>query len=620
MPTLVGRLCRRAIGPAFLASLLIGLGAVPAFASPRRSVTVKGTLEVRHADDFGHGHSQHWYTLRTAKGRLALDVSGNELESLGGATLRVTGRQFGKTLKAGGKGSVKVVSSSTVVAGPQTKNVLVIMFTFSNNSTQPWTQTYANGVVFTNSSSIAAYYNEQSYGQLTMTGTVTPWLSIPNDNTSCQYGAWASAANTAAQNAGFTLSNYTNYVYAFPNTGSCGWAGLAYLPGSQSWTNGELDLRVVGHELGHNFGVHHANSYSCSVGGSRVWLADPANCSSSEYGDPFDIMGSSSTRHADNFHLAQFGFFGAGDKQDVTASETYSLGVVDQSASAPKVLRVARGATGWYFYLEYRQPFGAYFDNFGPTDPAVNGVTIRMGYDYSSLTQSQLLDATPATSTYADAPLAVGRSVTDPTSNVTFTNVSESSSGAVVNISWGTDTLKPTMPGNFQATSVSAASVGLSWTGSSDNVGVAGYRVFRAGNTIPLVTTTSTSFTDTGLSSATTYSYTVVAYDAANNVSDPASASATTSAVDVTPPSAPGTLTGTKKNGRIQLRWGPASDNVAVGGYRVYRNGVLVATVGAGVLTYTDRPPRGSMSYVVHAYDTSNNLGAASNTVTMALR
>jgi chitodextrinase len=376
---------------------------------------------------------------------------------------------------------------------------------------------------------------------------------------------------------------------------------------------------VIGHELGHNFGVHHANSYSCTAGGVRVWLSDPANCTSSEYGDPFDIMGNSSWRHEDNFHLAQLGFFGSSDKQDVTTGGQYSLGVVDQSTSTPKVLRVARGATGWYFYLEYRQPYGTYFDNFSSSDPAVNGVTIRMGYDYSSMTQSQLLDTTPGTSSYSDSSLGVGRSVTDPTTNVTFTNVSESSTGAVVNISFGVDTVKPTAPGNLQANPTSGSSVSLTWTASSDNVGVAGYRVYRDGGSTPIASPTSPGYTDTGLSAQTTYSYSVVAYDAQNNVSDPSTASATTPLVDTTAPSAPGTLTFQKlSGGKFKLSWGAASDNVQVRGYMVYRNNALLVTLAGATLTYTDRPPKGTISYYVVAYDTSNNLGPASNVVTVA--
>jgi chitodextrinase len=378
-----------------------------------------------------------------------------------------------------------------------------------------------------------------------------------------------------------------------------------------------MQLRVIGHELGHNFGDHHASSMNCTESGARVWVSAPANCTSSEYGDPFDIMGSASTRHANNYHLAQMGFFSSADKQDVSTSGTYQLGVADVSSSTPKVLRLSRAGTGMYFYLEYRQPYGSYFDNFGSTDPAVTGVTIRLGYDYSNLSQSQLLDTTPSTSSYSDAPLGAGRSVTDATANVTFTTVSVSSTGASVQVSFGPDSQKPTMPGSFNATPTSSSTMSLSWTASSDNVAVAGYRLSRGGNLI--ATLTSTSYTDTGLSPNTTYNYSVVAYDAANNVSDPATKSATTPGVDVTPPSAPGTLTYQKMSGgKAKLTWGAASDNVKLGGYRLYRNGVLYKSLSATTLTYTDRLPKGTTTYFVLAYDSAGNVGPGSNSVTVS--
>ena len=88
----------------------------------------------------------------------------------------------------------------------------------------------------------------------------------------------------------------------------------------------------------------------------------------------------------------------------------------------------------------------------------------------------------------------------------------------------GGDTTPPTAPTNVAATVTTATSVSLSWTASTDNVGVAGYDVYR-GSTL-VGTTAGTTFTDSGLSPATAYTYTVKAYDAAGNLS-PASSPVT---------------------------------------------------------------------------------------------
>src|SRR5207302_947154 len=96
------------------------------------------------------------------------------------------------------------------------------------------------------------------------------------------------------------------------------------------------------------------------------------------------------------------------------------------------------------------------------------------------------------------------------------------------------DATPPTVPTGLTANAVSSSQINLSWTASSDNVGVSGYRVYRGGTQIG--TPGTTSFTDTGLAASTTYSYTVAAYDAAGNVSAQSSpASATTPA----PPTQP---------------------------------------------------------------------------------
>src|SRR5204863_3524090 len=89
------------------------------------------------------------------------------------------------------------------------------------------------------------------------------------------------------------------------------------------------------------------------------------------------------------------------------------------------------------------------------------------------------------------------------------------------------DTTPPSTPTGLVAAPAGATAINLSWSPSTDNVGVTGYIVKRNG--IQVATPTATSYADAGLSSATTYSYTVAARDAAGNVSsESASVSATT--------------------------------------------------------------------------------------------
>ena len=86
------------------------------------------------------------------------------------------------------------------------------------------------------------------------------------------------------------------------------------------------------------------------------------------------------------------------------------------------------------------------------------------------------------------------------------------------------DTTPPTAPSNLTATAASASQINLAWTASTDNVGVTGYLVERCSgagctNFAQIGTPTSTSFSDTGLTASTSYSYRVRATDAAGNLS-----------------------------------------------------------------------------------------------------
>jgi uncharacterized repeat protein (TIGR03806 family) len=104
------------------------------------------------------------------------------------------------------------------------------------------------------------------------------------------------------------------------------------------------------------------------------------------------------------------------------------------------------------------------------------------------------------------------------------------------------DTTPPSVPAGVTATAQSASQILVSWTASTDaGTGVGGYRVFRDGGATPIADVTTTSYTDSSLSPATNYDYTVLAYDRAtpaNLSAQSAAASATTG--PATPPSGGG--------------------------------------------------------------------------------
>ncbi len=169
------------------------------------------------------------------------------------------------------------------------------------------------------------------------------------------------------------------------------------------------------------------------------------------------------------------------------------------------------------------------------------------------------------------------------------------------------DTQPPTTPGNLTASNTSTTSTQLSWTASTDNIGVTAYRIYVDGNLN--ATTAGLNYTLTGLMAATTYNLQVTAVDAAGNESDPAAINVTTlSSPDTQPPSVPGNLTASNTTSTAtQLSWTASTDNVGVAAYRIYVDGNLNATTAGLNYTLTGLTPATTYNLQVTAVDAAGN-------------
>ncbi|MEJ0073155.1 MAG: hypothetical protein WDN27_03710 [Candidatus Saccharibacteria bacterium] len=172
----------------------------------------------------------------------------------------------------------------------------------------------------------------------------------------------------------------------------------------------------------------------------------------------------------------------------------------------------------------------------------------------------------------------------------------------VPNTSGAPDSQKPTPPTTVLATATSPTTISVTWTASTDNIGVTGYDILRYNKTtggtattasvIASVAGTTTTYVDNATNTPssvggppianTTYGYIIKAKDAANNISDPSSVNTATpgseaktpAPPDTTPPTPPGSPTATVTSPTaVRLSWLPSTDNVSVAGYNVYRNG-----------------------------------------------
>ena len=351
--------------------------------------------------------------------------------------------QSGSTISLSGisiDGKVAVESfAAQAQALPNTtgeKKVLVILVNFQDKQTQPFTAEHARSVMFDTASS---YYYENSYGQTWLTGDVSGWFTIPLNSTSCNTAAIASYAEQAAASAGVNLSAYQHKIYGVPRIAACGFAGSGSVGGnpSQAWINSDrFGFEVVGHEFGHNLGLWHSRSLDC---GTDVL---GSNCTSSEYGDSFDLMGAAIPAHVNLFQKERLGWVNAGSSPSINAvvsSGTYRIEPLAIAGTSPKGLKVLRStdpSTGQrtWFYLEHRTPSG--FDSSLAYYNVQNGVVVHSGSEASG-SDIYLLDMTPATADWTDSFLAVGASFTDPTAGVTITTVSADGNGAWVRVEMG---------------------------------------------------------------------------------------------------------------------------------------------------------------------------------------
>lgn len=180
------------------------------------------------------------------------------------------------------------------------------------------------------------------------------------------------------------------------------------------------------------------------------------------------------------------------------------------------------------------------------------------------------------------------------------------------------DTTPPSIPVGLTATAVSPTQINLSWTASTDNVGVVGYHIHRDGAYIAAVTGVTT-YANTGLTASTTYTYTVFAVDAAGNLSGQSlSSSAKTLAApaDVVAPTIPTGLTVTDTTtSTVSFSWIASTDNVGVTGYRIYRGGNQIATTSVTSFTNNNLAPSTTYAYQASAYDAAGNISAQSSVV-----
>jgi chitodextrinase len=318
-----------------------------------------------------------------------------------------------------------------------------------------------------------------------------------------------------------------------------------------------------------------------------------------------------------------------------------------------KALALLRPATATFADVPTTHPFYAHIERFvadGITNGCgVNSASKRIYCPLQNVTRQEMavflmrargLSAlTPATPTFADVPTthpfygqierfadegiasgcgtnSAGQPIFCPLQQVTRQEVA----GFLIR-TFPTaipDTSAPTAPTGLTLVSRTQTSITLAWTGALDNFAVTGYGAYVNG--VLAGTTTSTSFTFTGLNCGTLHPLTVDAFDLAGNRSSRTLMHVSTNAcqVDTQPPNVPqGLHTASKSQTTVTLAWDATTDNQGVVGYHLYRDNVRVASTPNLTYTFTGLVCGTLYALALEAYDAAGNVSYRPQAVAM---
>jgi len=232
-----------------------------------------------------------------------------------------------------------VQSAGAVVKGDE--RVLVVLAT---SGSRPYTV----AEVERTAGQAANYFDNASFGKVKLQIDVTPWLAAFTANPGCggttnrSLEGVVAPAKVAAGRAGFDLAHYDDVIYAIADS-HCGFHGATW--GHEVMLTRQPNLQLVVHELGHAFGLGHAQASDCiTIGGV---------CGIDETGDPFSPMGSGDLDFS-AYEKVTLGWIR--DQPHVTVAKRYVLAPPTRESTLAQSLIVDTEQGSWW--IEYRaQPF-----------------------------------------------------------------------------------------------------------------------------------------------------------------------------------------------------------------------------------------------------------------------
>ncbi len=214
------------------------------------------------------------------------------------------------------------------VLGPQ--RILVALVTWGP---QPFARDDVRRIVFDDAD---ALYRSMSYGKVSLTGAVTPWLRAFDVPVACNLPQVRAEGMAAASAAGYDPSKYDRVVFVHPEQ-NCPWSGATQA--ATVFLNGAVTTHLVAHELGHSFGLGHANLTDCKRHG----------CGALEYGDPYDTMGTGS---GDFSAQAKFELGWLANVSRPVKNGAYWLAPIETASRLPQAFVVTTASD--QYWIEYR--------------------------------------------------------------------------------------------------------------------------------------------------------------------------------------------------------------------------------------------------------------------------
>ena len=210
------------------------------------------------------------------------------------------------------------------------QRILVALVTWGP---KPFVREEVRSIVF---DQVDAFYRSMSYGKVSLTGSVTPWLHAFDRPVACNLPLVRSEGSAAAAAAGYDPAKYDRVVFVHPEQ-DCPWSGVTQA--ATVFLNGALTTYLVAHELGHSFGLGHSNLTDCKRHG----------CGALEYGDPYDTMGVGS---GDFSAQAKFALGWLTNVVRPARDGAFTLGPIERTSSLPQAIVVTTASD--QYWIEYR--------------------------------------------------------------------------------------------------------------------------------------------------------------------------------------------------------------------------------------------------------------------------